>query len=317
MITLPPSPPGGGSAQDAWSKLSQGRTIGKRVNFLFDSTVNGVQRGSTIPFLQIQGNNNDALQLAITLIPPGMIPIQQFPGAVISQSEALIATGDRTNDDLYLHPPSPIPADISFGNYVCVCEWGIGGVQSKVEVDFSNGLVLNICAAWVRLSAYIDSLPIAPTFDHVIVLGAYVGPGFPKANNAQRTFWVGNINRPITPPGAAGPPVYPNVGLNNTNPNPNGPPFPNGYPIPFFAKQVSVLGWGPVAGLPFSSINNLDCNIHFSRNVFFTELVGTFHFTNDRSGPVIVPNGAYYWTLQQNTAPAVPVQASVVFDLAI
>jgi hypothetical protein len=44
--------------------------------------------------------------------------------------------------------------------------------------------------------------------------------------------------------------------------------------------------------------------------------MGTFRVTNDRPGPVPVPNGALYWSVQTNVAIGWP-EVNVIFDLAI
>lgn len=307
---------------DPWVQLSKGRTIGKTANILSPPFIVGggpnpiqVMRSGLVDLFQIQGQNDDALQLCCTLLPPLAIPARQFPGAIIPNDQGIIlaATGGRSNDDIYLHPPVG-GANFSWARLACRVMWGIGGVQSDVECDFSNGLVLNICAAWIRLSVFLDyGFETSNLEASIINLGAFIGPGFPKANNAQKTLNIGPIN--------PGPNGFPSLGFNGSSP----PAFTipivfagaaNLFPIPRYAKQFSIISLNVVAVSP-TVVNTLDCNITFFSDIAALVRRGSYRITSaDNLGKYLIPNGAYYFTIQNNAAPGIS-DMDVIFDLAI
>jgi hypothetical protein len=286
---------GTGSSQNAWQKLAQGKTIGKKANIAITAATSNSPRTNNFNILQIGSSNEDALQLCITLNPPTFIPATQFPGAVLPTQGAIQdATGDRNNYS-FLIASSPSQ---SWGQPTALVEWGIGGVQTQVECDFSNGLVLNICASWVRVSIFTDVLHEQTPTDGILVLGAFIGPGYPKANNAQRTFVVGLVNAE-------------NVG------NPLGYPLlpydsvlsvgsPNMYPIPFYAKQATLMTQSLIA---------YDFTLIFYRDNFGAFRMSDVRFTDTQREPAIVPNGSMYFSVHNNTN--VLNLVNVVFDLAV
>jgi len=316
----------GTMVEDPWIQLSHGRTIGKTANILVSAIsplIGNFARSGLVDLLQIQGKDDNALQLCVTLLPPIAIPGSQFPGGVPPTDGTILdATGARSNDDIYLHPPIG-GADFAWLPLVAKAEWGIGGVQTSVECDFLYGLVLNVCASWLRISIFKDysfeGLMIPP---NVISLGAFVGPGYPKANNAQRTLNVGSVT--IAVAGAPNVPGFPVKGYNASNPPTFTLPVPftgihNLFPVPKYAKQASITAVINASGTPtthgFASI--LDCVIIFYKDIAALNPKGTYRLTSDNPGPVIVPNGAYYWTIQNNSTVSDIDDCSVIFDLAI
>jgi hypothetical protein len=298
--------------------LSEGRTIGKRIKIVAPESIPGesYRRAGDQNILQVGSSDNAAQQLCITIIPPGVIPQSQFPGGVLPSANSSAidsASGDRDNYSLYT---SPDPAnDFKWTNSEILVEWGIGGVQSKVECDVLNGLVLNICASWVRVSAFLDAVNSGNGVSGCVdFLGAYVGPGFPKANNAQRTFNVGILSA-LSNIGYRG---FPFKGFGNLiNTDPSLPPLNasrNAYPIPYMAKQATVICRGEV-GLGIVE-DTWDVSIQFFRDVRTSELMGSFRFTQDIHEPVRIPNGAYYWTLHNHQNVEI-ANSSAVFDLAV
>jgi hypothetical protein len=266
-------------------------------------------QGSSLNLLTIAGEDGVAEQLCITIIPPMVVPSAQFPGGVVPADGSIQnATGERDNYSLYRNP-NPI-ANFSWMQAVAFVEWGIGGVQSKVECDCLNGLVLNLCASFVRVSAFVDAVKMDGEFvsGGALVLGAYVGPGFPRANNAQRTFNVGEVQG-----SAGGGTQFPSKGFGNPfNTDPTNPPLNgmhNAYPVPFHAKQAFIC----VVGNP--TVDVWDMSIQFYRDVHTSIPLSSYRFTQDSHQPVRIPNGAYYWTLHNHQVHA--SQASVVFDLSV
>lgn len=305
---------------DPWVELSHGRTIGKTGNIAFPSPASPltsvIARGGLVDLLQIQGKDDNALQLCITLLPPLAIPARQFPGGILPTDQGIIlaATGARSNDDLYLHPPIG-GADYLWPRLACKLSWGIGGVQSEVECDFINGLAINVCASWIRLSVFIDyGFEPLGLEGSIINLGAFVGPGFPKSNNAQKTLNVGPL--PI------GPNTFPTFGFNGTPTPPSFTiPVPfvgaaNLFPVPRYGKQFQLISVD-VGAVPPSVVNTLDCNIIFFRDIAGLLRSGSYRITSaNQVDRFLIPTGSYYWTIQNNAIVNID-NIDVIFDLAV
>lgn len=289
-----------------WERLSKGQALGKRIVIAVPDLPFGAQRPGTVDMIQIKGDDRDACQIAVTLIPPKARVVTEMQGGVFPPDAQTIA-GTRTPASLFASPP---PGGVYFAPpAVAVVQWGIGGVQSEAEVDFSSGAVINLNASFVRVGAFIDlpaeSFPVGVAIE----LGAFVGPGFPKSPSGQRSYNVLTL--------LAGPNGFPDLAY-----GPNGYITPLGglaplFPVPNHAKQVTVLATDPnvVGPSPSPTTNTLDADIIFYRNNTATSPAGAFHVTNARPGPIPVPNGAVYWSVQNNVATSQNLQ--VIFDLNI
>jgi len=288
-----------------WERLSKGQALGKRIVINVPPAAFGTQRPGAVDLLRINGRDEDACQIAITLIPPEGRMLAEFPGGAFPP--------DTQNISGYRTPASyidsfPLPAGGYFAPpAVAIVRWGVGGVQSIAEVDFSSGAVVNVVASFVSVTAFVD-LPAESFPEGVsVLLGAFVGPGFPKANNAQRSYNVQTLL-----PGAGS---FPDVayGANGyITPLAGRPPL---FPIPPHAKQIWVLATDPnVVG--DGTANTLDADIIFYRDtVTPLSKVGAFSVTNARPGPVPVPNGAVFWSIENRVG--VSQNLMVTFDLTI
>ena len=301
--------------QTGWTALAQDKTIGKRIAIAAQTTNEGVIQGNSLNILQIAAPNEFAQQLQIVLSSPHLVPDFQFPGGIVPMDGTIQdASGDRDNYDFYLHQ-SPGPLNVSWRQAIAVIEWGIGGVQYRAEVDFLNGLCINIVASWVRVGAFLDAISMNSFDAEVIVTGgayivsAFIGPGYPKANNAQRTFYVGDLSASDSLQSG-----YPLNGFGNVA----ALGF-NLYPVPYFGKTATIIASrhnGSGIPLPW------DLDLVFFRDVRSQFSLGHYHFTPDIREPCTVPNGAMYFSVHNRIPgdpsiipPTTPV--SVVFELAI
>lgn len=284
-----------------WPELSNGQPLGKKI-VIPVPTGAGIPapRPGAVDILQLKnGYDGLACQLSVTLLPPQYVPASALPGGVFPRDVQAI-TGERYNDSIISTPP----AIFTGAPAIAVIEWGIGGVQAHAEVDFSNGAVVNIHASFVRVKAFIDIPSQSPTEAVAVILGAFVGPGWPRTPGAQRTYVVSPLQ--------AGPGGFPQFSYGS-----NGYFLAVGagvYPVPFYGKSVQLYGINQLA-VPPAVLNTFDADIVFFRDVALGIPLGSFHVTSTRPGPVQVPNGAQFWTLQNNAADSHLVSA--IFDLSI
>jgi hypothetical protein len=77
-----------------------------------------------------------------------------------------------------------------------VIEFGVGGVSTRVVVDYMNGVTLSVIASYLRVCALVtqssDCGDIVGT-SALYRLAAHVGPGFAESH-AQRTIFLGEVD---------------------------------------------------------------------------------------------------------------------------
>jgi len=269
----------------SWNELQKGKTLGKRVVTYFDGQN---PQKSPIDILKIEGEDFQAQNICLTLSPP------QFnfsiEGLIIANTGKNIQqTSGETGNIQLLNGEFQLPESVA------IIEWGIGGVSQTAEVDFSNGLCVNLTASFVRVSSKVTAMSdggIGVPTPGLITLSGFVGPGIPKSNNAQRTFQLPKVE-------SLGPQLSPL------------------FPIPNFAKQ---------AILSMAAADNTGTIVPWSGVLQFwndTQGIGIpiceGKFTDEVRFPMIVPNGAFYFKVL-NTTPLNPVEFTrgrVVFDLGI
>ncbi len=269
--------------QTDWAFLAEGQTLGKKCNIIFTPPAFGVrlETPSPVNILQVQADDSKAHPLCVTLSPPqGVLPpIAGFP----ADSQGITGTADNIEG-----LNAPAGSQLVWANPVAVVEWGVGGISNRVECDFLNGLCLNLSASWVRIRAIVESVE-ATTSLMAYTLGANIGPGNPKPNNAQRT-------------------VLPRIGALA-----DGVESPV-RPVPRYAKQVYVLGNVPIGQVFIGHIRFYRDNQGPAGIVPCGDLL----FTSNDHAPGLIPNGAMYFTVVNNSgAAAGNVTPYAVFDLAI
>jgi hypothetical protein len=268
-----------------FSKLIQGKTIGKKIAIGIPLAAVGTTSGQ-INLLELLGSDDCATQLNLTLTPPSVIVDAGSPGTgfkfpFVAGSDVQHFSGDEGNETVTMN-------DLGLARFIASVEWGIGGIQSKVLVDFSNGLCLNLNASFLRVGAIV--IPRGgQTF--VATLGAFVGPGNVKPNNAQFTDAFVSIG----------------AGLASAV-----------TPIPKFGKTMRFCGRSVVPGSP------LIFHITFWQDRLATISQGEFVFNgaNPNSGfpragdSIPIPNGAYWYTITNDDVNGL-VPMMVVTELAI
>lgn len=153
-----------------WGQLAAGKTLGKRITIPYNRLLPG-ESTSFLNMAEISGDDEDALQLSISLSPPTV-----FSGGIPANLQN--ASGQQDNIEL--------PATVVFARPVANIDWGIGGVSHRATVDIVNGSHVEIAASWLRISGAIES-PTGLTTTTAYVLGAFIGPGHGRPTSAQRT----------------------------------------------------------------------------------------------------------------------------------
>lgn len=276
----------------SWAQLVRGKTIGKALNLEFTAatSASSTQSGA-IDILDVSGEDHQATQFCLTLGIPEI-----YDGIVGAVTDLQTLQGSQDNISLVNTFPfggnvggliSGVRNDRAFGNPVAIVEWGAGGVRNRVEADFLNGLCLNLVGSFCRVRAFVDGNGISPGFANAFYkLGAALGPGFPKPNNAQRTIMLAQA-----------------TAINTES--------AQGYTVPRFAKSVYVCGANGVHDVFVGTIRFYRTPNCVADNSFVADYV----FAGNSPQPIIIPNGAYYFTLVPGIANCVSMQA--VFQLAV
>jgi len=167
-----------------WGRLMRGQTVGKRIIVIAKAGIVGTTTiPSAVNMLTVQGSDNEALNLGLTLHEPQVVPIA---GLTLPDNLQNIS-GEQDNAQIAGSNPA-----FKWDHPQAIVEWGIGGVSGKVVVDFMNGCLLNLMASWVRVSAQIDDF--GPGSDAAYVLRSQLGPSHAAPTRAQNMVRVGAVN---------------------------------------------------------------------------------------------------------------------------
>jgi hypothetical protein len=190
---LPPRPGEDRPGLSPFGRLAMGQLLGKSSILIYDHRVDAVQPAQT-DMIQVAGDDLDAWQLILTLHPPRVVPIPfDDVQATLNQQNL---TGEQTNAEV---TPLDFPGTdrpIRWPPLEALIEFGVGGTNTKVVVDYMNGVTLSVIASFLRVRALVsqtkDSGDIFGT-SAAYYLAAHVGPGFAEAH-VQRTIFVGDID---------------------------------------------------------------------------------------------------------------------------
>lgn len=192
---LPPMNPIG-PAVGTFADLSRGKSLGKAVDLLVQGDDSArIVNPAAVNMLEVMGDDGAAQNLQLTIKPPkgvrigtgaGQLPLATAQQAVDSQSLSGVTRANLAGN-LVLTP------------LIGLLEWGVGGTNvEKAEVDISNGVCLNLTCSFLRVGVQVDPmlalLSVNLGSDAAYEVSGFVGPGFPKPNNGQRTYQLGNIN---------------------------------------------------------------------------------------------------------------------------
>lgn len=238
---------------------------------------------SSVNILEVSGQDKDSLQLSITFAPPLFAP----PGSDAFQDNHEVLTAPNSGYANGVNSPL-------LANVLGVILWGSGGNSNKAVVDINNGATVNLSASFVRVMGLVDNRTIAGESMRYRI-GAQISPGHTIGGGATCTV-----------------PVASDLGVNVESAV---------FPVPRFAKTVTVLGSSIIAGPPPGVVGTL-----FTGWIRFWHsptgpLVGTHNGELLYAGnvgnslPVRIPNGANYFTIMSGIAA--PNHIMAVFDLSI
>src|SRR5262249_15050191 len=128
------------------------------------------------------------------LHPPRVIPLSFDEVRCLLGQQTV--TGEQTNGEVSVCDFPGTKEPIRWPPLEAIIEFGVGGVSTKVAVDYVNGVTLSVVASFLRVGAAVtqtkDCGDIFGT-SAAYHLAAHVGPGFAEAH-VQRTVFVGDVD---------------------------------------------------------------------------------------------------------------------------
>jgi hypothetical protein len=190
---LPPRPGEDRPGLSPFGRLGMGGLLGKSSILIYDHHVDGVQQ-APVTMIDIQGDDLDACQLILVLHPPRVIPLRF--DEVTSRLDQQNVTGEQTNSEVTTDDFPGTDRSVRWPPLEALIEFGVGGVNTKVVVDYMNGVTLSVIASFLRVHALVTqskgSGGIAGT-SAAYYLAAHAGPGFAEGH-VQRTIFVGELD---------------------------------------------------------------------------------------------------------------------------
>jgi hypothetical protein len=280
---LPPRPGEDRPGLSPFGRLAMGQTLGKSTILIYDHRTSDVQP-SMNDMISIEGDDLDACQLSVTLHPPRVIPIcfDDITGRLDQQN----LTGEQSNSDVVVCDFPGTKEPIRWPPLEALIEFGVGGVSTKVVVDYVNGVTFAIPASFLRVSALVSqSKDCGDIFgtSAAYYLAAHVGPGYARSH-AQRTIFAGAVDD----------------GHDS-----------DVFDVPRFAKTATLIGCRtrhhkkPVLTIGW---------IRFWQDPKGEHCVGNI-FVSDHPTRVEVPNAAQYFSVFNESCHE--MKMSVVFELAL
>src|ERR1700751_1369722 len=190
---LPPRPGEDRPGLSPFGRLAMGQSLGKSSILIYNADVRAVQQ-APVDMINVEGDDLDACQLIVTLHPPRVIPLSfEEVHAFLNQQNLTV---EQTNSQV---PPERCPGTrqpIRWPPLEAAIEFGVGGVNTTVVVDYVNGVTLQVPASFLRVTALVtQSKEDGDIFgtSAAYYLAAHVGPGFAESH-AQRTVFVGDVD---------------------------------------------------------------------------------------------------------------------------
>lgn len=296
-----------------FSYLARGKSLGKKVDLLYDISHPFGQGSAAAPdtnLLEVKGVDEAAMNLQFTIVPPRIIPIDssftldQAKAAVQAQSASGAMDWLANEQGNRLVKSTPLIAKL---------EWGVGGASiEKVEVDILNGCCVNLTASFLRAAVAVDPFCFLLTnfpggaSPALYELAAFIGPGYTKPNNAQRTIRFRSVAIPdgITDFGTTPLVPIPRMAtrcrlsvapVDDTDPN-------------------SIVGW--LAQIVFFNFYNGGLSPNPDPTTW-TDMAAVYTIADNGngSGNVEIPNGATYAAVRHNNS--FRIKPSLIFDLGI
>lgn len=258
-----------------------GQSFGQSSILIYDHRASGVQNTQG-DMLSIQGDDLDACQLSVTLHPPRVVPISLCAMQIDFQN----VTGEQSNSEVSACDFPGTHEPIKWPPLEALIEFGVGGVSTKVAVDYMNGVTVSVIASYLRVSAAVtQSKDCGDIFGTSAAyrLSAHVGPGFAEAH-AQRTIFVGHVKDSDDS---------------------------EVFDVPRFGKRAALVGCrSDKHKAPKSAIGW----IRFWQDPKGEHCIGDF-FMSDHQDRVEVPNAAQYFSVFNESGHK--MKMSVIFELAL
>jgi len=279
---LPPRPGENRPGLSPFGRLAMGQCLGKSTILIYDHHTPDVQT-SLNDMISVEGDDLDAQQLIVTLHPPRVIPLSF--DQIYERLDQQNLTGEQTNSEV---TPCDFPGtnhSIRWPPLEALIEFGVGGVSTKVAVDYMNGVTLSVSASYLRVSALVTqnrrSGDIFGT-SAAYYLASHVGPGFAESH-AQRTIFVGDVDDHDES---------------------------DVIDVPKLAKIATLMGCRSRHRSPTLTIGW----IRFWQDPEGKHCVGDF-FVSDHQSHVEVPNAAMYFSVFNESGHK--MRTSVIFELAL
>lgn len=187
---LPPRPGEDRAGLSAFGRLAKGGNPGKASILTYDARREAVQN-APVDMINITGDDLDAGSLVVTLHPPRVLPLV-FESLRLDQQNL---TGEQLNSEVTTENFPGTGTPLRWPPLEASIEFGVGGVNSSVVVDYINGVTLSVVASFLRVKALVsqnsDWSDIAGT-SAAYYLAGHVGPGFTEGR-VQRTVFVGEV----------------------------------------------------------------------------------------------------------------------------
>ena len=259
-----------------------GQVLGKSSILIYNDG-EGVQQ-APVDMITIEGDDLDAQQLVVTLHPPRVIPLSFADVTATLDQQNL--TGEQTSADVTSARFPGTDRPIRWPPLEALVEFGTGGVNTKVIVDYANGMTLTVLASFLRVSAIVTQSGgnggLSGT-SAAYYLAAHVGPGFAESH-AQRTIFMGAVPDRVESAVLDVPRLAKIATLIGCRAHPHRAP-------------TLTIGWIRF----FQSPDGHDC-------------VGDF-FVSDHQSRVEIPNGALYFSVFNESGHT--MKMSVIFELAL
>lgn len=170
-----------------------GQCLGIRSILIYDHHIDCVQQAS-VDMISVQGDDLDACQLSLTLHPPRVIPLSF--AELNERLDQQNVTGEQTNSEVSVCDFPGTKESIRWPPLEALIEFGVGGVNTKVIVDYLNGVTVPVpSASYLRVTALVTQTKHCGDIfgtSAAYYLAGHVGPGFAESH-AQRTIFVGEV----------------------------------------------------------------------------------------------------------------------------
>jgi hypothetical protein len=269
-----------------FGRLAMGGSLGKSSILIYDPCVGGEQPAE-VDMLSIEGDDLDAGQLVVTLHPPRVVPIAREDIPINYQTSP---SATQSNSEVEITPFPGDRAPIKWPPLEAAIEFGVGGVSSKVVVDYINGVTLSVTASFLRVHATVTQSDQCNGISGTAAayhLAAHVGPGYCSAR-AQRTIFVGTVcddEESCV------------------------------FPVPRFSHVATLIGCGHECGE--HCVERPKCTkgwIRYWQSPDGTNCVGDL-YVSDQHQRIEIPNAAQYFSVVNDTDHK--MKMAVIFDLAL